>query len=94
MSFFVFFLSPAFNDRLHGSPPLEFVDFRVVKQADGIFAFCIMQIGFHIAEADALQSAALGILQNSLQHIAVFPDDTGAFHPDVRTVFKYPPILA
>ena len=84
MSFFVFFLSPAFNDRLHGSPPLEFVDFRVVKQADGIFAFCIMQIGFHIAEADALQSAALGILQNSLQHIAV----------PVRTVFKYPPLLA
>ena len=84
MSFFVFFLSPAFNDRLHGSPPLELVDFRVVKQADGIFAFCIMQIGFHIAEADALQSAALGILQNSLQHIAV----------PVRTVFKYPPILA
>ena len=84
MSFFVFFLSLAFNDRLHGSLPLEFVDFRVVKQADGIFAFCRMQIGFHIAEADALQSAALGILQNSLQHIAV----------PVRTVFKYPPILA
>ena len=84
MSFFCIFPISSFNDRLHGSPPLEFVDFRVVKQADGIFAFCIMQIGFHIAEADALQSAALGILQNSLQHIAV----------PVRTVFKYPPILA
>ena len=84
MSFFVFFLSPAFNDRLHGSPPLEFVDFRVVEQADGIFAFYVVQISFHVAEADALQSAALGILQNGLQDIAV----------PVRTVFKYPPIIA
>ena len=78
------FLSPALDNSLYGSPALKFVDFRVIEQADGIFAFCIMQIGFHIAEADALQSAALGILQNSLQHIAV----------PVRTVFKYPPILA
>ena len=78
------FLSPALDDCLYGSPALEFVDFRVVEQADGIFAFYVVQISFHVAEADALQSAAHGILQNSLQHIAV----------PVRTVFKYPPSLA
>ena len=78
------FLSPALDDCLYGSPALKFVDFRVIEQADRIFAFYVTQVGFHIAEADALQSAALGILQNSLQHIAV----------PVRTVFKYQTILA
>ena len=78
------FLSPALDDCLYGSPALKFIDFRVIEQADRVFAFYVMKVSFHVAEADALQSAALGILQNSLQHIAV----------PVRTVFKYPPILA
>lgn len=78
------FLSPAFNDRLYGSPPLKFIDFRVIEQADGVFAFYVMQVSFHVAEADALQAASFVVLQDSLQDVAVFTDDAGAFHPDVR----------
>lgn len=37
---------------------LKFVDFRVIEQADGVFAFYVMQVSFHVAEADALQAAS------------------------------------
>ena len=77
------FLSPALDDCLYGSPALKFVDFRVIEQADGVFAFYVMQIGFYIAEADTLQAASFVILQDGLQDVAIFTDDAGAFNPDI-----------